>query len=334
VRIGDTELVLHGPDAAPTGDRYGGLVGASQPMREVFAMLAKTARSDLTVLLQGETGTGKELCAEALHAGSARADGPLVICDLAAVAPAQVEAELFGAPDRDGAFVQADGGTLLLDEIGELDTEIQPRLLRAIERRQIRPVGAAMPRSVDVRIVAATNSDLDADVAAGKFREDLFHRLAVVRVRLPPLRDRRGDIPLLVEHFLREATGSAGRPPPAVPPETMAALAAHDWPGNVRELRNVVERALSLSGGAPTLDIGVLGLDTPAARPDPVLPPGTRRTVPFKEAKEHLVEAWEREYLVMLLERANGNVSLAARRAGIARVYLHELIKKHGLERK
>jgi two-component system nitrogen regulation response regulator GlnG len=345
--IGQTELELVAPDTTigiqpSTLPHFGELVGDSTSMRQVFTVLVRVAATDACVLVQGETGTGKELVAEAIHANSPRKNGPFVICDLGALPRSLIESELFGHVrgaftgadrDREGAFSQADGGTIFLDEVGELDAEVQPRLLRALERRQIKPVGTSMYRQVDVRVIAATNRDLTAEVKAGRFREDLYHRLAVVRVQLPPVRERREDIPLLVEHFLEEAAIAAGRQPPSVPPGTMAALVAHDWPGNVRELRNVLERALSLAPDRTALDPVMLGLDelsssrpVAGSAPSPV-----DVSIHFKEAKDRLIQAWEREYVEALLSKAQGNVSLAARQAGIDRVYLHRLMKKHGL---
>lgn len=353
VRVGETELKLQSPsqDAQDGGPgRLGRLLAVSPRMRTVLAALEKIATTELTVLIQGETGTGKELIAEALHLASPRAHGPLVICDLAAPAtPTFVESELFGCvkgalpgvdTDREGAFAQADGGTLFLDQIGELDPEVQPRLLRALERKLFKPIGAANSRSVNVRIIAATSRDLEADVAAGKFRQDLYHRLAVVRVEVPPLRERREDIPALITQILEESC--AGRSPPTLPAGVIAALAEHDWPGNVRQLRNVLERAVSLGGNGPTLDPQVLGVDglqaaalspEPAAPPDTITRSDTGKVVPFKEAKERLIDVWEREYVLTLLERTKGNVSLASRRAGITRVYMHQLIRKHNVDR-
>jgi DNA-binding NtrC family response regulator len=266
-----------------------------------------------------------------------------VVCDLAALPTGLMEVELMGciagavpgiAEDRPGVFAQADGGTLLLDQVAELPLDLQPRLLRVLERRQVRPLGGRTYRSVNVRVVATGARDLQAEVEAARFRQDLYHRLAVARIELPPLRERCGDVSLLATHFV--AAASAGRSPPSLAPATLLALESYDWPGNVRELRNVVEQALSLSGGAPELDARVLGFDHPTAQleaslPEPVAIPGVR-TVRFKEAKERLVEVWEREYLTRLLERAGGNVSLAARRAGLARAYLHQLLRKHAFE--
>jgi DNA-binding NtrC family response regulator len=345
IRCGRSELrvVPEGfRDALPpsTRDHFGQLLGPSLTMRELFGVLERVADSDVGVLIEGETGTGKELCAEAIHAASRRAQGPFAVCDLASISRTLIEAELFGHVrgaftgadrDRDGAFVTAAGGTIFIDEVGELDLEMQPRLLRALERRQIKPVGASGYRSVDVRVVAATNRDLAAEVRAGRFRDDLYHRIAVVRVRLPSLRERKEDIPHLVSHFLASAGGA---PPAMVPPETMALLVSHDWPGNVRELKNVLDRGLSLlprpEGAAPeppVLTPELLGLATAAT--GAIAPPVPTR---FHEAKENLVHAWERDYLTTLLTRASGNISRAAREAGMDRVYLHRLLKKHGID--
>jgi DNA-binding NtrC family response regulator len=345
VRVGETELKVSLTDEAAAhlpespNDHFGGLMGDSPAMRRVFTLLERVAKADSPVLLQGETGTGKDLAAEAVHRASARSAGPFIICDLAGVPRTLLESELFGhmrgsftgaERDREGAFVQAHGGTLFLDEIGELDAEAQPRLLRALERRQIKAVGSSAYRAVDVRVIAATNRDLLAEVRAGRFRRDLYHRLAVARVELPPLRERRQDIPLLAAHFLKLAAESAHRVPIGIPAPAMKALCAHDWPGNARELRNVLEHALSLSEGAEWIDTHLLGLDGGHREGRAT---SADSSLPFKETRERLVDAWEREYLRDLLGKSNHNVSQAARWAGISRVYLHELIKKHGMER-
>jgi DNA-binding NtrC family response regulator len=343
--IGHTELSVMAPYAqdgqstSSSNNRCGGLLGASASIRQVFALLSRVAPTDVGVLIQGETGTGKELVAEAIHAKSSRKRGPFVICDLASMPRTLIESELFGHVrgaftgadrDREGAFGQAHGGTIFLDEIGELEPDVQPRLLRALERHQYKPVGSSAYRECDVRIIAATNRDLAVEVRAGRFREDLFHRLAVVRVELPPLRERRDDIPLLTRHFLAQASAQARRVVLEVPDDAMAALAAYDWPGNVRELKNVLERAFSLAPHATFLDTTLLGLEELTPRPFDGAP-SVDTTVPFKEAKDRLILVWEREYVQTLVTRAEGNVSLAARRAGIDRVYLHRLMKKHGL---
>ncbi|HYH99142.1 sigma 54-interacting transcriptional regulator, partial [Hyalangium sp.] len=229
------------PSSRPS---FGSLVGASRKMREVFTLLERVAPGDSDVLIEGETGTGKEGCAQGIHLESKRNKGPFVIVDLAGIAPTLIESELFGhvkgaftgaQTDRAGVFERADGGTVFLDEVGELPPDIQPRLLRVLEGRQVKRVGANDYRTVNVRVVAATHVDLESAVKAGKFREDLFHRLAVLRVTLPPLRERPEDIPLLVDTVLQRM----GRPPSTLSDQTRALLAQYPWPGNVRELRNV-----------------------------------------------------------------------------------------------
>ncbi len=345
VFIGQSELRFLGEAraAAERTAKFAAFIGGSAVVRELTAKLEKMAASDAPVLVEGETGTGKEVIAEAIHDGSARAGKRLVVCDLAAVSRSLIESELFGHVkgaftgahhDRDGAFVEADGGTLLLDEIGELDLEVQPRLLRALERGQVKAVGATGYRDVRVRIVAATNRDLSAEVAAGRFRRDLYHRVAVFRITVPPLRQRREDIPLLARHFLAHVAGASNRPSPVIPPAAHAALACYDWPGNVRELKNVMERAFALDPNARVLEPGLLGLGADAGAGLPIGPdgqPGQGADVRFHEAKERLVQAWERDYVAALLEQCGGNVSLAARSSGIDRGHLHRLIKKHAL---
>lgn len=313
------------------------LVGQSPRMRELFAVLERVAQSDAPVLICGETGTGKELVAEHIHAASRRSASAFVICDLSAVGPQLLESELFGhrrgaftsaEHERQGAFAQAHGGTIFLDEVGELDEAAQPRLLRAIERREIKPVGGETYRAVDVRVLAATNRDLAAEARAGRFRPDLYHRLAVVCLELPPLRERREDIPLLSAHILAEFASAHDVPPPSVSPAAMDLLCQYDWPGNIRELRNVLQRAISLSPGEPVLDWEMLRVETEPKRSGFIV---TRSLTTFKEAKDQLLEEWESEYLKEVLERAGGNITLAAQYAGIARGHLYRLLKKHGL---
>jgi DNA-binding NtrC family response regulator len=338
--LGTLELKLLPEDARerviPPSSRtqFGALVGGSRRMREVFTVLERLAPGEADVLIQGETGTGKELCAEAIHQSSQRRKGPFVIVDLAGIAPTLIESELFGhvkgaftgaQVDRAGAFERAHGGTVFLDEVGELPAEVQPRLLRVLERRQVKRVGANEYRTVDVRVVSATHVNLEAAVKAGKFREDLFHRLAVLRVVLPPLRDRPDDIPLLIDTVLERM----GRPPSALSDQTRALLLQYPWPGNVRELRNVVERVVSLGEEALPDDMGA---PPETAAPVPASGSTMDLALPFKEAKEKLIEGFERDYLKELLERCEGNVSRASREAGIDRVYLRKLLRKHGLD--
>ncbi|RKH12208.1 FHA domain-containing protein [Corallococcus sp. CA053C] len=317
-------------------ERFGNLVGSSRRMRELFTLLERLAQGESDVLIQGETGTGKELCAEALHTHGTRSKGPFVIVDLAGVAPQLLESELFGhvkgaftgaQADRAGAFERAHGGTLFLDEVGELPLEVQPRLLRALERRQVKRVGANDYRAVNVRVVAATHQDLEGAVKAGRFRGDLFHRLAVLRAMLPPLRERPEDIPLLIDTVLERM----GKPPSALSDQTRALLTQYPWPGNVRELRNVVDRVVSLGESALPELPETPSRPTPAADGDPEDTLSLPLDLPFKEAKERLIEGFERDYLKTLLERCGGNVSKASREAGIDRVYLRKLLRKHGL---
>jgi DNA-binding NtrC family response regulator len=304
--------------------KFGGLVGESKAMRRLFALLERVCPTDVTVLIEGETGTGKELAARALHECSQRSQGPFGVVDCSAVSPTLIEAELFGHSrgaftgaerERPGAFEHANGGTVFLDEIGELPLELQPKLLRVLQEREVRRIGEQVVRPVDVRVVAATNRNLADEVGRGRFREDLYYRIAVFRVTMPALRERVDDIPLLVQHFLRD------RPGVQVSEQTMHKLQRASWPGNVRELYNAVERALVLSFD---------DLDTPGTSQASSIEVDASR--PFKEVKGELVEEFERQYIQQLLERTEGNVSRAAREAGIDRKHMERLIKKHGIK--
>ncbi|ABF87993.1 sigma-54 dependent transcriptional regulator, Fis family [Myxococcus xanthus DK 1622] len=334
ITLGTTELKLVPEESAKrtlllsNRDRFGALVGNSRRMREVFTLLERLSPGGADVLIQGETGTGKDLCAEAIHQASRRASGPFVIVDLAGVAPSLIESELFGhvkgaftnaQSDRAGAFERAHNGTVFLDEVGELPLELQPRLLRVLERRQVKRVGANDYVTVNMRVVTATHRDLEDAVRQGKFRRDLYHRLAVLRVTMPSLRERPEDIPLLIDTMLEQT----GRPPSTLSDQTRALLTQYPWPGNVRELRNVVEQVVNLGEEAlPELEPADSERGHSAADLD----------LPFKEAKERLVEGFERDYLRNLLERCEGNISRASREADIDRVYLRKLLKKHGIE--
>jgi DNA-binding NtrC family response regulator len=323
-------------------DRFGDVLGTTPPMKRLFALLAKAAPTEATILLQGETGTGKEAIAEAVHRHSRRNKGPFIVVDCGSIPHELIASELFGhakgsftgaAGDKQGLIEAADHGTLFLDEIGELALDLQPQLLRVLDRRQVRRVGETQSVDVDIRVVAATHRDLRAMVKAGQFREDLYYRLAVVATHVPPLRERKADIPALATWFAEKM----GRGSFAQSPALIEQLQRHDWPGNVRELRNVVERALSL-GDAALADLGDHGRipSSPSISDDSS---GERRQsnpdvleLPFKEAKAQLVEAFERDYLTALLERHHGNISRAASEAGIDRNYIHRLVKKYGLE--
>ena len=312
---------------------FGGLVGRSPAMRAAFAVLERAAAAEATVLLEGETGTGKEEAARALHAGGARRAGPMIVVDCGAIPAALIEGELFGhekgaytgaTERRDGVFAAAGGGTVFLDEIGELPLELQPKLLRVLEAREVRRLGATDMEPVDVRVIAATHRDLRAEVNAGTFRADLYYRLAVVRVELPALRQRPEDMPMLVDAIVAELA-AAGRVAPALAaelraPAFVAELARSAWPGNVRELRNALERCAVL--GAAT---------APARSPAAAASFAIDVDLPFKEARQHVLDDFERRYLEGLLARHDGNVSAAARQAGISRVSLYALMKRHGV---
>jgi DNA-binding NtrC family response regulator len=312
--------------------RFGDLVGASFAMRQVFAVLEHAAASDVTVLVEGETGTGKELVARALHEASERRRGPFVAVDCGALPESLVDSELFGHvrgaftganADRKGAFVRARGGTVFLDELDGISPDVQARLLRVLEARTVRPVGSDRDEPIDVRLVAATQAPLSVAVANGSFRADLFYRIAVLHLRLPALRERREDLaPIVRELLLRR-----GFEVDTLAPERLQRLAAHDWPGNVRELRNVLDRAIALSPGATRFD--ELRLWHQPSTVDGGLE--VRTDIPYAEAKAVVVDELERRYLSVVWAEADGNVSAAARRAGLDRKHLRGLLRKHGL---
>jgi transcriptional regulator with GAF, ATPase, and Fis domain len=314
-------------------EKVGGMIGRSIAMRRVFAIIERVAPTDSTILVEGETGTGKELAAEAVHDESRRSGGPFVVFDCSAVSASLIESELFGhvrgaftgaVADRPGAFEAAAGGTLFLDEIGELPLDLQPKLLRALEQRQIRRVGSNTPRQVDVRIVAATNRSLALEVDRGRFREDLYYRLAVIPIRLPPLRERLGDIPLLIRHFEKQLQGRPGsRPTPPLPESVVDAFAGRSWPGNVRELRNEVARAVSLG-----MDLGLRGA---AQATSPSIGAAVDLSELLFSGRERVAEAYERAYIETALRQTNGNVSRAAELAGVNRKFIQRAMKRFGL---
>jgi DNA-binding NtrC family response regulator len=332
--VPDEEVI----DVPPSDEEaFGSLVGRDPKLRKLFRLLGDVASTEATVLLEGETGTGKELFAEEIHRHSARRDGPFIVFDCGAIPADLIESALFGhvrgaytgaIADRRGAFEEANGGTLFLDEIGELSPETQPALLRALDKHTIRPVGGTTYQNVSVRVVAATNRDLRAEIATKRFREDLYYRLAVVRIAVPPLRDRPDDIPLLVSLFARQFAGNRAL---QIPDDEVQRLRGHRWPGNVRELRNVVERACALSRG-PRLEIHEAMDDQPAGRTPGAQPLSSiEMNMPFKEAKARVVDDFERRYIEALLDRHRGNLSAAARTAEVDRKHLRELLRKHGL---
>jgi DNA-binding NtrC family response regulator len=325
LELGGTILrfeVLEEDEETPLGSRssFGQLVGSSWRMRELYAQLAKAAASDATVLLQGETGTGKELAASALVTEGLRRDRPFVVLDCGRLPPTLAESELFGheagaftgaGAQFLGAFERAHTGTVFLDEVAELPLPLQAKLLGVLERRTVQRIGGPAPIPVDVRVVAASHVELERAENRGTFRADLFYRLAVVQIRLPALGERREDIPALIAHFLSELPGGG-----SLPPAILQQLCDAEYGGNVRELRNAVERA-------------VLGLQ-PDGAAAPVRHDGrVDLEVPYRVQKERLLESFDRAYLVALMEAAGGNVSEAARRSGLSRVHLTTLLQRH-----
>ena len=350
LRLGDTVIDVHatsggGTEQAPRSEamRFGRTLGKSAVMRALYTTCETLAKTDIPIVIEGETGTGKEVLAESLHEMSHRADKPFVVFDCTAVPPSLVESVLFGhergaftgaTNSRKGVFEDAHGGTLFIDEIGELDVMLQPKLLRALERSEVQRVGANAWHKVDVRIIAATRRDLDREVQAGRFRDDLFFRLAVGRVEIPPLRDRQGDIALLARHFWR-ALGGDDQP---LPQSLLNRLEDYAWPGNVRELHNTILRALAL--GADSAD-ATAGLDRAArgTQPPPADAPEISagdsiervlaRDLPLARAREDVVEDFERRYVQRVLAKHGGNVVRAAQASGIARRYFQILRARH-----
>jgi transcriptional regulator with GAF, ATPase, and Fis domain len=318
--------------ALSTATSFGALLGTSVEMRRVFAMFERVAPTDATMLIQGETGTGKQLAAEAMHTHSPRVDGPFVTFDCSAVAPSLVESELFGhvrgafsgaIADRRGVFEAAHGGTLFLDEIGELPLELQPKLLRVLESRHVSRVGESKWRSVDVRVVAATHRELAAEVNRGQFREDLFFRLAVVTVTMPSLRQRMDDLPILVKHFWERFA------PGTEPPRGLVrSFASKTWPGNLRELRNAVERAVVLRAHEPAPDLRGPERTATATLPSELEP---LLDLPIADAQERFESAFWRSYLERALEKSGGSVSGAARLVGTNRRYIQRLMKRYDI---
>ncbi len=345
-------------------ERCGGIIGRNIRMREIFGVIEKISPTGATVVIEGETGTGKEVVAQEIHKQSRRGTRPFIVFDCGAVPESLIESELFGhekgsitgaIKTRQGRFEMAQGGTIFLDELGELSIDLQPKLLRVLEQREVRRVGASKSIPIDVRVIAATNRVLEDEVRAGRFREDLFYRLSVVRVMLPPLRERTEDVPLLVRHFLSNANynrDSFGKQKiHHISPAAMRLLESYPWPGNIRELVNVIERACSFADG-DNIDIE----DLPEALiaqfhgpstfiqhhtpypnssggiPGPFPDPSALRDMTFKDAKEEWISTFERDYILALLARNDNNISHAAREAEIDRKYFRKLMKKYDIE--
>ncbi len=329
VRIGSTTLRLErrlteaSPPPEATG--FGRFIGSSPALRRLYPLVTRLARSPIPIVIEGETGTGKEVLSEAIHENSARAKGPYVVFDCTAVPPNLVESELFGhekgaftgaVGPRRGVFELAHGGTLLIDEIGDLDLALQPKLLRALESSEIRRIGSEQSLKVDVRIIAATRRDLDHEVQEGRFRDDLFYRLAVGRIALPPLREREGDVRVLATHFWREL-GASGAPPAAA----LARWEADSWPGNVRALRNAIARYFAV--GELTMDAGVA--ESAPGQDYDVIEAMIRERAPLPLGRLRVVAEYERRYIESVLAEHGGNVTLAAGASGVGRRYFQIL---------
>ena len=313
-----------------------GIVGRSQGMKDVVSMLERIAPSDVPILIEGESGTGKDLLARAAHAMSARASGPYLALNMSAIPENLAEAELFGHEKgaftgaeqaREGFFAEAQGGTLFLDEVGLLPPALQPKLLRVLQDGEYIPVGSRKARKANVRVVAATNEDLQRSVREGKFREDLWFRLRVVPLRLPPLRERREDIPHLVEHFVAKHALRLSRPPLRPDADAMKALIDHPWPGNIRELEHAIERGLLLARGEAITLADLPPELSLAAAQEPAAGAAEGR---YRRARD----AWERKFLEDLLREAGGSVGKAAELAGIHRSTLYEKLARYGLVEK
>jgi two-component system response regulator HydG len=309
-----------------------GIVGRSQAMKDVTSVLSRIAGSDVPILIEGESGTGKDLLARAAHAMSARAAGPYVALNMSAIPENLAEAELFGHEKgsftgadqaREGFFAEAEGGTLFLDELGLLPPSLQPKLLRVLQDGEYIPVGSRKPRKASVRVIGATNEDLARLVKEGKFREDLWFRLRVVPVRLPPLRERREDVPALVEHFVQKHALRLGRQPLQPDADAMRALLDHPWPGNIRELEHAIERGLLLAQGSAITLADLPPELTPAPSADAGGDDGGR----YRRARD----AWERRWFEDLLREVGGNVTEAAKAAGLHRSTLYEKLARYGL---
>jgi DNA-binding NtrC family response regulator len=323
LKVGGTSLqVIELPGERVTkpstaeADGFGRLLGRSAVMRRLYPLFERAAQSNVPVLIEGETGTGKELLAECLHENGPRAAAPFVVFDCAAVSPASAEAALFGTVDAPGLFEQARGGTVLLDEIGELDTSVQPRLVRAIEKGELQRAGSTEWVKVDVRVLCTTRRDLDKEVQEGRFRDDLYYRLAVLRLELPPLRTRLEDVRFLAEHFHRLAGGDA-----VLPKDLVERFAGATWPDNVRELANLVTRRVAMGEVEAHPPGAALGADP--------IEQVLAMDLPLPRAREQIVDAFERRYLERVLARHGGNVGRAAAASGIARRYFQILRARH-----
>ncbi len=321
--------------------RFENIIGSSAAMQKVFALIAKCAPTNSTVLITGESGTGKEMIARAIHYNSLRQDHPFVTVDCNTLSENLLESELFGhvkgsftgaVANKRGMFEVANGGTLFLDEFGNIPLDTQAKLLRVIQEREFRPVGSTQVQTTNVRLIAATNKDLKAMVAAGTFREDLYYRVAVFPIHAPALRERRDDIPALVLHFLERVCAELNRPVPEISEAAMSSLMHHDWPGNVRELENVIQRAVILCSDNIVRQSHLVGIGEPAARPEIEVPRTSEDLKRLKKiAREKSVEEIEKQFLLETLRRNGNNVTRSAEETGMQRTNFQALMKKYGI---
>ncbi|WP_419784250.1 sigma-54-dependent transcriptional regulator [Maridesulfovibrio sp.] len=314
------------------------LLGQSPVMQQLKQSIGAVARTDYNVLIMGESGTGKELVAKMVRDLSSRAEKPYVTVNCTAIPDNLLESELFGHikgafsgadSDREGLFMRADGGTILLDEIGDIPLETQAKLLRVLQEGEIRPVGSDRSKNIDVRVLASTNQDLPRRVAEKTFREDLYHRLNVLPLTLPPLKDRPGDIPLLARYFARKACFELGLPEKELDPAVVGHLSAQKWTGNVRELQNTMRKLAVFSAGK---SITMLAVDMAAGKMPLETAADSTATLPFKDAKQQLVDSFSRSYISDILTRTNGNISEAARNSGLSRVAVQKMLTRFNLD--
>ncbi|MDQ3370010.1 MAG: sigma-54 dependent transcriptional regulator [Myxococcota bacterium] len=321
------------------------LVGTSAAMRKLRAAIARLGSQDVSILIQGESGTGKELVARALHDRGLRRARRFVALNCGAIPESLIDSELFGhtkgsftgaTMDRPGVFVEADGGTLFLDEIGDMPLGVQSRLLRVLQESEVRPVGGSGVRKIDVRVIAASHVELGSAVEQSRFRQDLYYRLNVVVLAVPPLRERLDDLPLLAAHFLRKHGGTS---PPSLAPDALEVMATYGWPGNVRELENALMHAIALHHGdvigPESLPVQISArtrASSPVLKPAVETAEGDEELLPLTEAKRRASTAYERAYLVRVMERAKGSVSEAARLSGLDRTNFRRLLQRHGLD--
>ncbi len=328
-----------------TRQEFGPLIGRSRKMRQIFSILEKISPTNATVLVEGETGTGKDVVAQAIHQFSPRKAKPFVVFDCSSVAPNLIESELFGhvkgsftgaVATRRGAFEEANGGTIFLDEIGEMTPELQPKLLRALEQRVVKKVGSNDTMPIDVRVICATNKNLKKEVSENRFRQDLYYRLSVVKINLPPLRERPDDIPFLIEKFLTSGkfntTDDGQIKVTRVEDDALKMLTRYQWPGNIRELSNILERVVPLvaKNAITGKDVSYI-FEEMENEEEATERMSVDMGLPFKEAKQKIVESFEKDYLAALLRRNNYNISKTAREAGIDRKHIRNLLKKYGI---